>query len=148
MFQKWGLWALFSPFYQMVTMEMMTIRKISTSVLAVYFQVLGLYKVALPSSGRRKSYQWSKFSDFLFLTTLIAKVHSMEFGRVLSQQDHAVTTWELFQHMTATQTKSQVSWRLPFKAGSHDAICIFCTIMVKLEITNNKSMILKGVVYN
>ena len=40
--------AFFSPFYQMVTMEMMTIRKISTSVLAVYFQVLGLYKVSLP----------------------------------------------------------------------------------------------------
>ena len=33
----------------------------------------------------------------------------MDFGRVLSQQDHAVTTRELFQHMSATQTKSQVS---------------------------------------
>ena len=76
----------------MVTMEMMTIRKISISVLAVYFQVLGLYKVALPSSGRRKVISDQNFQFFLFLTTLIAKVHSMDFGRVLSQQDCAITT--------------------------------------------------------
>ena len=49
----------------MVTMEMMTIRKISTSVLAVYFQVLGLYKVVLPSSGRRKVISDQNFHFFV-----------------------------------------------------------------------------------
>ena len=50
----------------MVTMETMTIRKISTSVLAVYFEVLGLYKVALPSSGRRKVISDQNFKIFGF----------------------------------------------------------------------------------
>ena len=51
-------------------METMTVTKISISVLAMNFQVPWLYKVSLPSSGRRKSYQWLKFSIFLLLTTL------------------------------------------------------------------------------
>ena len=48
----------------------MTVRKFSISVLAPYCQVLWLYKISLPSFSRTKSYQWSKFSIFLFLTTL------------------------------------------------------------------------------
>ena len=36
-------------------METMTVTKISTSVLAMYFHVLWLYTVPLPSSRRRKS---------------------------------------------------------------------------------------------
>ena len=51
-------------------METMNVRKISTSVLAMHFQVLWIYKVSLASIGRGKSYQWPKFSIFLFLTTL------------------------------------------------------------------------------
>ena len=49
-------------FCQTVTMETMTVKKkISTSVLGMYFQVQWLYKVSLSSSDRRKGYQWSKF---------------------------------------------------------------------------------------
>ena len=47
----------FSQFFQTVTMERMTVRNISTSVLAMDFQVLSVCKLSLPSSGRRKSYQ-------------------------------------------------------------------------------------------
>ena len=39
-------------------------------VFAIYFQVLWLCKVSLPSSGRKTSYQQSKFSAFLFLDQL------------------------------------------------------------------------------
>ena len=60
----------FSQFDQRVAMEMMTVRNIATSVLAMYFQILWMCKVSSPSNGRRKSYQWSKFSIFLFLTTI------------------------------------------------------------------------------
>ena len=46
--------------------------------------------VSPPSSSREKSYQYSKYSNFLFLTTYLKasshgliKVHSLAFGRVL-----------------------------------------------------------------
>ena len=51
------MWPLgtFQLIYQTVTMETINVRKISTSVLAVYFQVLyKVCKVSFPSSGRRK----------------------------------------------------------------------------------------------
>ena len=42
-------------------METMAVEKVSTAILALYFQVLWLYKDSFASSGRRKSYQWSNF---------------------------------------------------------------------------------------
>ena len=45
-------------------METMIVIKISTLVLAMYFQVVWLYEVSLPSRGGRNNYQWSKFPNF------------------------------------------------------------------------------------
>ena len=56
--------ALFSQFYQTVTMETMTITKILASVFAIYFQVLWLHKVSLPLSGREKKLSIIKSFNF------------------------------------------------------------------------------------
>ena len=73
-----------STFYQTVTLETMTATKILTSFFAVYFQVLLMYKVSLPSSGRKKLVNNQNFrffvSDHLKRCNLITpqlKVHQL-----------------------------------------------------------------------
>ena len=88
-----GLLALFSQFYQTITMQTMTVTKIWTSVLVMYIQILWLYKVPLPSSGRRKSYQWSKSSIFFVSDHLNAAVEGMGYKQwetkdLCQYQDH------------------------------------------------------------
>ena len=55
----------FVKFYQTVTMETMTVQKFWLQFW-VCISMLYDYKASSLSSGRRKSYQWSKFSNFLF----------------------------------------------------------------------------------
>ena len=73
-FQKWGFNALFSHFCQMVAMETMTVMKILILTFGEYSQVVQWCKVWSWSDKGRKCYQDLKFSNFLFLTTLMGKI--------------------------------------------------------------------------
>ena len=99
-------WALISLSISVGVAKLVRAGKISISQVEWYFvcgkqgrevaieklQSLCMVAVCMPSGEKDHQRRFSK-------------VHSMDFGRVSSQLDRAITSWELFQRLSATQRK-------------------------------------------